>query len=229
MPILMRDAVSSIPAKVDCLARLVGVTNSITGTNVTLTQTGSMRSHANSRFMSFQAHQAISLLRPEFRWRASTGPFGVIKVTDALSPAGGQVQVRLFGISIALSQGDQITKGENMRYLAELPLAPDAMLSNTSLEWGVSGDDIIAVSVGHGGARASVNLRLGRDGVITSISAMRPRMENGTTIERPWHGTFADYRWHRGRFIPFHAEVGWVVDERAFTVWRGDVKSWSIQ
>ena len=150
-------------------------------------------------------------------------------MTDALTPKGGSVQVRLLGIAIAGSRGDQITTGENMRYLAELPLAPDAILSNTSLEWRVSGDDIIAVSIDNGSARANVNLRLGRDGVTTSISALRPRLENGTSIERPWHGTFSDYRWHEERFIPFHAEVGWVVDERAFIVWRGDLKSWTIQ
>jgi hypothetical protein len=229
MPIKMRDAVSKIPSKVDRLARLVGVTDSITGTNVTLTQAGSMRSNAGHRFSAFKANQTISLLRPEFVWRASTGPFGLVKVKDRLSPRGGKVQVYLLGIPIAGSRGDQITKGENMRYLAELPLAPDAMLSNTSLEWGLSKDNIIAVSVGEGNTRADVQLRLGPDGLITSISAMRPRMEDGNIIERPWHGKFSDYRWHHGRLIPFHAEVGWVVDERAFTVWRGDLKSWTIQ
>ena len=47
-------------------------------------------------------------------------------------------------------------------------------------------------------------------------------------VERPWNGQFSDYRWHQDRLIPFKGEVGWVVDGRKFTVWRGEITNWSM-
>jgi hypothetical protein len=102
------------------------------------------------------------------------------------------------------------------------------MLANKSLAWQVRAPGKILVSAGRGEARGEVELQLDADGLIAVVSGLRPRVENGAVAERLWHGTFSDYRRHGGRRIPFHGEVGWTVDERSFTVWRGDLTDWSM-
>jgi hypothetical protein len=52
-------------------------------------------------------------------------------VTDAFANERGDLQVKVLGLfPIArIHGGDQIAKGEAMRYLAELPWAPDALVT----------------------------------------------------------------------------------------------------
>jgi hypothetical protein len=59
--------------------------------------------------------QTISLRRPEFEWRASTGPFGCISVLDAMRGGGADLEVRAFGllrIARLMRGGAVAAKGE---------------------------------------------------------------------------------------------------------------------
>lgn len=77
--------------------------------------------------------------------------------------------------------------------------------------------------------RAEVEFALDSDGRVATISAPdRPRLEGGGFVERPWTGRFSDYRRHQGRWLPFHGEVGWVLEDEAFTTWKGEIDSWAI-
>jgi len=51
-----------------------------------------------------------------------------------------------------------------MRYLAELPLAPDAILHNAELHWREAGPDKLAVSAGSGETVSEVVLSLDSEG-----------------------------------------------------------------
>jgi hypothetical protein len=116
-----------------------------------------------------------------------------------------------------------------MRYLAELPWAPDAILTNKMLEWSV-GEQTMTVSTDSGTGRFSVTFALDPQGRITSVSAAdRPRTEGSHFVERPWQGVFTDYRRHCGRWLPYKAEVGWVLDGRPVTVWQGTIKTWELE
>lgn len=122
-----------------------------------------------------------------------------------------------------------LTKGELMRYLAELPWAPDALLHNHALDWQVLDPTRLRVSAACGLGRAAVDLHLGTDGLVAEVSAAdRPRMEGGGTVERPWWGRFCDYRSHAGRKLPFGAEVGWRLQDDEIAVWRGRVTAWAM-
>lgn len=212
------------------LARNAGAEANASAASVSLTQKGKMRNGPDDPFMSFKARQTISMARPEFLWRASTGPWGSIKVEDGLKQGQGRLRVSLFGLlSVAdMGGGALMAKGETMRYLAELAWAPDALLANKSLVWNVRGPGKLVVGAGYGEARGEVQLQLSADGLIATVSGLRPRVEGKDVVERLWQGQFSDYRLHEGRRIPFHAEVGWQVDKRSFIVWRGDLTSWKL-
>jgi hypothetical protein len=181
--------------------------------------------------MRFRASQTINLRRPEFVWRASTGPFGCVSVTDALRDGEAELEVRAFGLLriASVAGGAAAAKGEVMRYLAELAWAPDAILCNPWLAWTVLDGRTLRVSAGQDQARGEVELRLDESGRIADILAEhRPRKEGSTFVERPWRGRFFDYREHHGRWLPFAGEVGWVLEGQAFTAWRGTLLNWTI-
>jgi hypothetical protein len=223
---------ATLPRSVADLADRLGAGHTGGRSVVSLTQVGGMRNEPAGREMKFGARQRIELHRPEFEWRARTGPVGCISVTDALRGDEPQLEVRAFGfIRIAvITGGAPATKGEIMRYLAELAWAPDAIVQNPHLTWSVVDDRTLEVGYGSGSARGEVALTLDRDGRIESVFAPdRPRKEGAGFTERPWRGRFFDYRSHAGRWLPFAAEVGWTIGGSDFVAWRGELTSWSLE
>lgn len=188
-----------------------------------------MRQDSASSWMSFTAKQTISTTACAFDWRARTGPAGVVSVRDALVDGRGVLDVRALGfIPLAHADSAAVTRGELMRYLAELALAPAAILGNTSLRWRNEGPDRLIVSAGAGEMAADVSVTLGSDGRIASIFAPdRQRGVGADSLPAPWNGRFSDYRQHGGCWLPFHAEVSWTVDDAEFVYWEGDMTSWT--
>ncbi len=120
------------------------------------------------------------------------------------------------------------TRGELMRYLAELPFAPAAILHNSSLRWRSEGPDCLAVSAGVSDVTAEVTFSLDTDGRIASVFAPdRPRAVKDSFIPTPWQGRFSDYRQHLDFWLPFSAEVSWQLDGADVVCWEGRMQSWS--
>jgi hypothetical protein len=162
-----------------------------------------------------------------FAWRAATGPLGCVRITDALHAAGGLLTVSALGIPLARAPRDAaLAKGELQRYLAELPLTPDAIVRNRRLNWEVLGPERVRVSATVGAVAAQVDLTLGADGLVASaFTPGRPRLES---VEHPWGGRFSSYRLHEGRQIPFSAEAYWSISGQETAYWRGEMLSWTL-
>ena len=196
--------------------------------HVVLTQTGAMRADAAHPWAPFKARQTMALDRAQFAWRAATGPLGGIRITDALEANGGRLTVMALGlIPLAKVPRDAaLTKGELQRYLAELPLAPDAILRNPGLDWEEISATCLRVSARVGAVRAQVDLTLGADGlVVSAFTPDRPHMAGG---EHRWRGRFSDYRLHQGRQIPFAAEASWTIAGQETAYWRGTMLTWAL-
>ncbi len=221
---------ADLPSEVRDLALRLGASENRAGSIVTLQQRGTMRSAPGAKPIQFTARQTISTEAVEFEWRAKCGPFGALSVNDYLRADSWGVRVRLLGlIAIATSVDNApAMKGETMRYLAELPWAPDAILSNTRLVWRVINAHSFAVSSRDGAGE--VILRLSPDGLVAAIEASdRPRIEGDVTVERPWQGVFSDYRCFEGRTVPTRAAVSWVLPTGAFKTWEGEVTGWALR
>lgn len=190
-----------------------------------------MRQDGSSRWMRFAARQWIDAAGPQFDWTARCGPAGLIRVRDALLDGEGRVDVRLLGIvPVARASGAAVTRGEVMRYLAELPWCPDAILRNRQIAWEVEGGDRLTASLRLGEIEGRVLLELDGEGRVGAISAPdRPRSTKRGIVETPWWGRFSDYRRIDGRQVPFRGEVGWEEDGRRFTVWEGRIIEWSVE
>ncbi|MBN8949854.1 DUF6544 family protein [Rhizobium sp. 60-20] len=219
-----------IPSAIEDLANRLGFRPG-RGSAARLSQVGTMRNSSDGRWTKFTATQRIDFQNPGFEWRARVGPFGLLCVRDALKDEGPILDVKVLGIRlISASSGPSATKGEIMRYLAELAWAPDAIMQNEQLHWRVLNHDTLSVACEAQSARGEVQLGLDSDGRIGSVYAPdRPRREGATFVERPWRGRFYDYRWHDGRWLPFAGEVGWDVGGESFVAWRGELTNWAIE
>jgi len=219
-----------VPAEVVALAHRLGIEEPQYGGSVLLRQTGRLRSDAKARWMRFKARQHIAVDRCGFAWRAGVGPLGLIHVEDALDGATPIGRVAALGI-IPLARSEYsvpLLKGELMRYLAELPWAPDAILANSELQWEAQGEGRLAVSAKIDTIRATVIFHLDETGLPVRVEGRRPRQEGGVFHEREWHGEFGDFRTIEGRLVPHVGRVSWRIEAERVDVWHGRLVAWSI-
>lgn len=231
----MSDTVAAarddLPSAVVDLAMRLGARSAPGGSVVKLEQRGRMkRALGSDAWMAFTACQTIATSACDFAWRARFGPFGAISVLDALDGGLGRLDVTALGfIPIARTPRTvALTRGELMRYLAELPWSPDAILDNAALCWreGSSGDLI----VGAGKGTSAVEISLGLDSagrIATAYAPDRPRSAVEPILTTPWRGHFSDYRLHLGRWIPFAGEVAWEIHGRDEVYWQGRIDRWT--
>ncbi len=195
---------------------------------VDLTQDCAMRLSKGAGWTAMSARQVIATSTPGFAWHARLrrGPATVAAVTDAFVAGAGSLTVRALGsIPIARTAGPETDRGEAMRYLAELPWSPDAILLNADLDWSDLGDGRYEVAMDTGGGRAAVTLLLDVSGDIAGMEAERRRTtdEAGNPVELPWRGTFSDYAEIGGRRIPLRGEVGYLFEDGYEAYWRGTI------
>lgn len=222
----------ALPASVRDLAVRLGVQSAPGQSIVRLTQAGRMKRKLGAdSWLSFTAKQTISTSNCSFAWKANFGPFGMISVSDTLDGGIGRLAATAFGLVplARVAPSPALTRGEMMRYLGELALAPDSILANAELRWRTVGPDRLVVSAGSGAVAADVTLTFDSDGRIGEIFAPdRPRSPTAPFLPTPWRGRFWDYRHHQGRWLPFAAEVAWVVDGKSEIYWRGEMTGWDL-
>ncbi len=218
---------TDLPAEVIRLGEVLGARGDVVQPFVQLEQCGEMWKAKGAKPMRFSAFQTIRSDKPGFLWQAS---MDLVLVADYLVGSVGGLEGRLAGVIsvMKLVGGDDIRQGQLLRYLAELPWNPDAILCNRELEWTVLGPKSIRVAAGTGAARGEITFELDGDGYIATAKAVsRLCAENGKLVPRPWHGRFWDYELIGDRMIPRQAEVAWTLEEGDFVYWRGRLLSWS--
>lgn len=219
---------SDLPPEVVALAARLGARPDGAARFAVFEQAGQMWQTPGGKPMNFTARQTVRVGSPGFLWRAAMG--AMVVVADYLVEGTGGLEVKLLGAFslVRMVGGAAIKQGELLRYLAELPWNPDAVLSNRSLDWVVVNPKTIRVATGVGAERGEVTLHLDGSGVVTRASAVsRLYVDKGRTTSYPWHGRFWDYQTMGGRLMPLQAEVAWGLDAGDFVYWRGHLLSWS--
>ena len=224
-----QNARSDLPEEVVALAARMGAREDVTLGFAVLEQSGHMWQTPGGKAMAFTALQTVRVDAPGFVWRAAMGH--TVLVADYFVAGSGGLEVMLLG-AIPLARmvgGASVNQGEALRYLAELPWAPDAILANRALDWTVIDGKTIKVATGVGADRGEVTFDLDDNGLIVRISApSRAYAEkDGRMTAHPWHGRFWDYQHMGGRFIPIQGEVAWALDTSEFVYWRGRILSWN--
>jgi hypothetical protein len=125
------------------------------------------------------------------------------------------------------ASGEDVARGEAMRYLAELVWVPQAFVSNRALEWREVDESSVEVATRVGPERVAVTLRFDDAGDIVAMSAERPRRVGKMVVDTPWSGVFANYRELDGVRLPTTGEVSWLLPDGPFTYFRCTLTAWS--
>lgn len=196
---------------------------------VVATQQAEMRLAPDQPFFALSATQRSGTRQSDFVWHAKGTMMGVVpvEVVDAYVGGAGLLEARLAGaITVAEARGAAADRGEAMRFLAELPFNPDAILNAPMLAWRQLDATHVAVSVPVGAGAASVVMSFDAAGDVDGIeAAARPRMVGDSVIETRWFGRYADYGPVGAYRLPRRGEVAWDLPEGEFVYWRGGMTS----
>lgn len=191
---------------------------------VQMIQDAEMRLKMEQPFFSLNASQLSGTREPGFVWQAKGTMNSVmpLQVIDSYVDGTGALEVRIVGsIPVASSMGGETDRGEAMRFLAELPWNPDAILNARGLTWRVIDEESVEVSLETSNGVARVTLQLDEAGDIIAIEAAeRPRA--GDTPAR-WIGRFSNYAQVGAYRFPRHGEIAWDLPQGEFIYWRGDI------
>jgi hypothetical protein len=199
-------------------------------------QTGRFWTKPGGEGLPFTARQTILHFAPAFSWEArmAMGPVPV-RVCDRLIDGRGELQARILGIfappgSTATDEAE-LTRGELLRVMAELPWAPLSIARLPGLSWQERSDRSVEATLSAGGVMGRVTFFFGEQGLIERIRADdRLYLHDGLAEHRPWEGAFSDYqRTPQGLLIPLDGEVRWMLPQGPFTYFKGRLASYVVE
>ena len=194
--------------------------------NAHLRQTGEF-AMAPGSWSPFTAVEYFSAQPPGFLWdaRIRLGRILPLYVRDSYVAGEGALSATIAAIApmVHLRGTPSIASGELLRYLAEAPLLPTALLPREGVSWTAIDDFTARATLMAGTTTVSCDMRFGESGEIVGFSAMRDGIFHGITMLKEWVGHFQDYRRINGMMIPTYAEVEWIMPEGPQPYWRGRI------
>jgi len=176
----------------------------------------------------FSSEQHVVVAGPGFLWDGNVrmAPGVSARVHDAYLGGRAVLTARLFGLITVMESPDspELAQGELIRFLAETPWYPTALLPSPSLLWDPIDDAFARVTLVDGDLSVSLVVRFGEDGLIESVhSDGRYRDTDGIQTSAPWEGRFWNYEEREGMLIPLDGEVSWLLPEGRWSYWRGHI------
>lgn len=227
------DVSAQLPQKLRDFALRADASPDDLASSVEFTQSVEMQLKPGQAWQQLQTSQIVATGVPGFLWNARQplGPLPKFRVIDAYIDGTGLLRVWLFGLlRIVNAAGPGIDRAEALRYLAELPWAPDAILGNPAIAWRMIDDDWAEAALDVQGRRAVVQFRFDAAGDVVEVHApSRPTTDDGgNATDLPWHGYFRDYRMIGPRRVPFEAEAGYVHPGGYRAYFQGCISSYSV-
>lgn len=191
-------------------------------------QHGAFRRTPADDWHSFTALHAVATLPPSFVWDATIhlGRFMAAHVRDSYEAGEGATKAKLGGlVTIVDVHGTpEMATAALLRWLAEAPWYPTALLPRPGLAWTPVDASSARVTVTDGATTAWLDMRFAPSGEIVGSSSRRHREVDGAMVLTPWLGEYGAYRRIKGMMIPTEAAVSWQLRrDEEFTYWRGQV------
>ncbi len=177
----------------------------------------------------FTSTQLNVTSRPGFDWDARiTMSAGIpVFVRDAYVKGEGILEASLFGlIPVArLRGGEELAKGELMRFLAESPWYPTVLLPGQGVVWEEVHPTLARATLRDGNVSTTVDFHFGPNGMVERIySPARTRITGKTSEQLPWQGHFWNYIDTNGMKVPAKGEVAWLLPSGPVPYWRGTLE-----
>jgi hypothetical protein len=190
-----------------------------------IVQAAEMRLAPDQPFFALAASQLSGTRVPGFVWQATGTMAAVVplQVLDSYVDGIGLLDVRVAGsIPVTRSSDGETAKGEAMRFLAELPWNPEAILNSEGLTWGELEGGSVEVSMDTAGGVALVTLHIEAGDIVAIEAADRPRADDAPAR---WIGRFSDYVQDGVYRFPRRGEIAWDLPGGEFVYWRGEILS----
>jgi hypothetical protein len=206
--------------------------------SATITMQGTINMSATGeQWKAFRSTQravnAASGLRPGFLWNAEVSMFPGMpaRVEDSYIAGQGQLIAKLFGLfSVAhASGGGELARGEFMRYFAESPWYPTALLPSQGVRWQAVDDASANATIVDGPLTLTLLFRFNEAGLIASVRAESrgagvAKKVGADMLMLPWECSLSDYQLRDGMLIPMTGEAAWVRPEGRKPYFVGKVK-----
>lgn len=220
----------ALPARIQAYAQAAGGTAE-GGSLIRIKQACSLRFQPEQSWYELKAESLVSLKQAGFIWQGSikAGPLPLVSVVDAYVSGEGLLDARLLSLlPLAQAKGEAADLAEAIRFLAELPWAPDAILKTPGLTWREQADGGFEVETETASGPAKVTLWLDESGAKVRAES-RPRAVKGGAVPTPWEGRFWNPQRVGDRLLPSEAEVAWMLPEGPFVYWKGKLLDYRIK
>ena len=184
---------------------------------------------ATANWRAFRSTQEVRTQRPGFVWdaRISMAPGVTAFVHDAYVAGEGVLHAALAGLVTVMEQpsSPELAQGEALRYLAETPWYPTALLPGHGVRWEPIDDAHALAVLEDGDTVVSLRFAFGDDGLVERVyTEARYREVDGAQVATPWEGRFWRYERRDGVLVPIEGEVAWLLPEGARPYWRGTIE-----
>jgi hypothetical protein len=205
----------------------------VAGATVEMTGTFNL-SATGEQWKPFTSTQPIVTRRPGFVWDARVALFpGVpVRVVDGYIVGEGLLHAAVLGLFTAaeLRGGGEVARGELMRWFAEAPWYPTALLPSQGVRWEAVDDASADATLVDGPLTLTLRFSFDADGLIASARAeARGAMVGKAMVMTPWEGSWSDYQARDGMRVPMTGEAAWLRPDGRKPYFHGTVTSLAFE
>jgi hypothetical protein len=185
-------------------------------------------SPTGERWKPFTSRQRAVTRRPGFLWDAQVAvlPGVPVHIVDWYIAGQGLLRAAVLGLfDVAnVRGGGEVARGDFMRYLAESPWYPTALLPSQGVRWEAVDDRSAKATLVDGAIPLTLLFRFDSAGLIESFHAEARAATTGEgAVMLPWEGRWSDYRVRDGMLVPHTGEVAWLRPEGRRSYFVGTV------
>ena len=192
------------------------------------------QSSTEEKWRPFTSRQRVITRRPGFLWdaRISLLPGLQVRVLDSYMAGSGQLRAAVAGLfTVADMHGEgDIARGEFMRFFAEAPWYPTALLPSQGVVWAPVDDRSALATMRDGPLALTLLFRFGGDGFVESVRAeARGGLVDGKTVMMPWECSMSAYTRRDGMWVPGTGEAAWIRAGGRKAYFRGALTSLAFE
>lgn len=224
------EDLEGLPVPVQCYFQTVLPPGTPMMKGVTITHRGTFNmAEEGNNWKPFTSVQKVRTRCPGFLWNAAISmmPGMKARVHDAYIGGEGMLHASFGGLFsiMNLRGGDELARGELIRYLAEAAWYPTALLPGQGVRWEEVDEHSARAVLVDGDVEISMLFRFNEQNLIESVYCPgRGRTVGAVTEITPWEGRWSDYQRRDGILIPLSGAALWHLPEGEQPYWRGKIE-----
>ena len=182
-------------------------------------------SETENKWSPFTATQFVTTQHRGFDWdaRIQMAPGVSAFVHDSYGLGEGKLHASLLGLFTVADVGNtpQAAQGELLRFFAEMPWYPTALLPSQGVRWEAIDETSARATLADNATTVALVFQFNAEGAIATMRAEARHRDKLTTM--PWNGRFWDYAVRHEMLIPLKGEVGWEYPEGTRLYYKGKI------